>query len=186
MSKFKLHLLGWITLIVFPAPAVWALWYFEDISLIELLSFDELSTIYPYFGVQFGFFMGMIAWLFMQTGLMPEEDGAHQIRMIKSLKLNVGDILFMSFCAGFGEEILFRAGIQHWCGPWITSILFIALHGYLIPWSFKKSIYGIFVLPFILSLAFAYEEIGLWFCIGAHFSYDLLLFWAIKIEAKKL
>lgn len=186
MNKFKLHLLGWITLLVFPAPAIWALWYFEDTSLLEILSLDELTTIYPYFGIEFGFVAGMFAWLLMQSNWMPEEDNRQQMRMFKSMKLNIGDILFMSFCAGFGEEILFRAGIQHWCGPWITALLFIALHGYLIPWSFRRSIYGILVFPFILALSFAYESLGLWFCIGAHFSYDLLLFYAIRIETKKI
>src|SRR5690554_7082925 len=96
--------------------------------------------------------------------------------MLKNLKLNWADIIFMSFCAGFGEEILFRAGLQTWFGPWLTSFIFIAVHGYFSPTSLKKNALGILLFPFILLLSFAYEIFGLWFCVAAHFSYDLLMF----------
>ena len=179
--KAKFHLLGWITLLLFPIPAIWALWYFEGVEVWSTFSFYELEENYWMLGLQFGFYYGIIVLAFAESSLMEEED-LSQTRFIQSLKLNWGDILFMSFCAGFGEEILFRVGIQHWLGPWITSILFIAIHGYLNPFKPKIFLYGLFILPFILGLAFAYDYFGLWFCIAAHFSFDLLLLRVYALE----
>ncbi|MGB0934239.1 MAG: type II CAAX prenyl endopeptidase Rce1 family protein [Lishizhenia sp.] len=182
MSKKALFLLfGWITLLVFPIPAIWALWYFEGIDIWTVLSLDELKENYWLLGLQFGFYYGILVLAFAASGFMAEED-LSQTRFIHSLKLGWSEILFMSFCAGFGEEILFRVGIQHWLGPWITSILFIAIHGYLNPFKPRTFLYGIFIIPFIIGLAFAYNYFGLWFCIAAHFSFDLLLLRVYAIE----
>lgn len=167
--------MGWITLIVFPAPAFWALWYFEDLSFLEVLSLNELSSPIVLIGIELGLVYAIFALAVSQHPYF-EEMSYKQEQMLKSLQLNWVDILFISLCAGIGEELLFRAGIQHWLGPWITSLLFVAMHGYINPLSLKKSLYGILIMPFVLILAFAYESYGLWFCIAAHFSYDLLLF----------
>ena len=68
------------------------------------------------------------------------------------MKITRTDALFISFCAGFGEEILFRTGMQHYLGILITSIFFVAIHGYLNPFNWRYSLYGLIVLPFILLL----------------------------------
>lgn len=173
--KVQFHILGWITLILFPALAFFALDYFEDINYISVLELDKILTPYTLLGIEFGLIYGLVILALSQFSIF-QEMSSKQERMLKSLNLGWGDIIFMSFCAGFGEEILFRAGIQTWLGPWLTSFLFIAVHGYFNPTSLKKSVMGVVLFPFILTLAFAYENIGLWFCIAAHFSYDLLMF----------
>lgn len=173
--KVQFHILGWITLLLFPALAFIALAYFEDVNYISVLELDKIFSPYTLLGLEFGLIYGVIIIAISQFSIF-EEMSSRQERLLKSLNLGWADIIFMSFCAGFGEEILFRAGIQTWLGPWITSFLFIAVHGYFNPVSIKKSMMGIVLFPFILALAFAYEAIGLWFCIAAHFSYDLLMF----------
>jgi hypothetical protein len=173
--KVQFHILGWITLLLFPALAFIALSYFEEVSYISVLAFDKIFSPYTILGLEFGLFYGLLIIAVSQFPIF-QEMSSRQERLLKSLNLGWGDIIFMSFCAGFGEEILFRAGIQTWLGPWLTSFLFIAVHGYFNPTSLKKSMMGIVLFPFILTLAFAYESIGLWFCVAAHFSYDLLMF----------
>lgn len=182
-NKFRFHVLGWITLLIFPAPAFWALGFFEGISFWEVLELDQLFSPLTLIGVQLGLFYALFILGVSQFPLF-EEMSKKQEHLLHSLKLNWGDIIFISFCAGFGEEVLFRAGIQTWLGPWITSFLFIALHGYFHPLSWRKSIYGVVLLPFIILLSFAYETYGLWFCVGAHFSYDLLLFSMVLYKKK--
>ena len=179
LDKWRFHLLGLVTLLVFPLPALWALWYFEDLSPIDILSFDNLFSAYTLIGLQFGFIYALFILAITQLPVF-EEASKFQERLLRDLQLNWLDILLISFAAGFGEEILFRAGIQHWLGPWLTTFLFIALHGYFNPLSWKKSLYGVVLLPFILALAYGYEAFGLWFCIAAHFSYDLLLFSRVR------
>lgn len=182
-NKFRFHVLGWITLIVFPAPAFWALGFFEGSSFWDVLELDNLFSPLTLIGLQFGFFYALLILGISQFPVF-EQMSKNQEHLLNSLKLNWIDIIFISFCAGFGEEVLFRAGIQTWLGPWLTSFLFIALHGYFHPLSWRKSIYGAVLLPFIVILAFAYEDYGLWFCVAAHFSYDLLLF-SMVLHKKK-
>lgn len=92
------------------------------------------------------------------------------------MELKVHHGIFLSFCAAVGEELLFRAGIQPLFGPFITAILFVGLHGYLNPFNIRFSVYGLIVLPFILLISYGLAPFGLLFCIGAHFSYDAILF----------
>ena len=95
--------------------------------------------------------------------------------IVRSMNLSILDCVLISICAGVGEELLFRSGVQFYLGPVLTSVIFVAIHGYLNPFNWKMSMYGLIVLPFILLLSYALEEFGIWFCIGAHFSYDLVL-----------
>lgn len=182
-GKTSFLVLGLVTLLVFPLPALWALEYFEDIHFLEVLELDNIFSPLTLIGLELGV---IYAFIVISVGQLPafETLSKQQRILIEQLNLNWGDIIFISFCAGFGEEILFRAGIQHWLGPWITSVLFIAVHGYFNPLSLKKSLHGFLILPFIILLAFAYEKFGLWFVVAAHFSYDLVLFSQV-VTAKK-
>lgn len=175
MTKKRIYILGIITLAVFPLPAIWALWFFKDLSpweVIDLSSFLKWPTL---LGLAWGILFALISIKFLHNKWFDQEL-QKQEQLISSMNLNVFDKVFLSFCAGFGEEILFRSGIQTWGGIWITSIAFIAIHGYLNPKKPRLSLYGLLLMPFILSLGYALEPLGIWFCIAAHFSYDLVLF----------
>jgi membrane protease YdiL (CAAX protease family) len=182
-GKTSFLILGLVTLLVFPLPALWALNYFEDLTILEVLELDDVFTIRSLIGLEFGVFYALLVIIIGQAPVF-DAISEPQERILKSLHLNWADIIFISFCAGFGEEILFRAGIQTWLGPWWTSIFFIAVHGYFNPKSWRKSLYGLILLPFILILAYGYEFYGLWFCIAAHFSYDLVLFSTVISKRK--
>ncbi len=176
--KVQFHILSWITLLVFPAIGLTLLWFFEDIEIISVFEFDKFFSPFTLLGLEFGLIYGFLVIGVSQFPIFEEMSGP-QMRMLKNLKLNWADIIFMSFCAGFGEEILFRAGLQTWLGPWLTTVLFIAIHGYFNPKSWRKSMLGVLLFPFILILSYAYEAFGLWFCVAAHFSYDLLMFMGV-------
>src|SRR5690554_445997 len=181
--KTQFHILSLVTLLVFPAIGLTLLWFFEDVELISVFELDRFFNPLTLIGLEFGFLYGFIVIGVSQFPIF-EELSRPQTQMIKNLKLNWVDILFMSFCAGFGEEVLFRAGLQTWLGPWLTSFLFIAVHGYFNPTSWRKSAIGILVFPFIIILSYAFEAFGLWFCIAAHFSYDLLMFMGVMKQSK--
>lgn len=163
------------------------LWYFKDYTLNELIGVLELDKLYSpltLLGLEFGLFYGIIVLIVSQAPLF-KELSSPQTDLLKKIDFNWFDIFFISFCAGFGEEILFRAGIQTWLGPWITSLFFIAIHGYFSITSFKKNALGLLLFPFILLLSFAYDAFGLWFCIAAHFAYDFLMFAMVLLENKE-
>ena len=178
LSKYRLYLLGWITLIIFPLPAFLCLWYFEDISISDFLLPNQLLNIRTGLGIELGIIYAFFALLILQAPVF--EKLPNKIEdMIRNMRLNKLDALFLSLCAGIGEELLFRVGFQHYLGIWITSFLFVAIHGYFNPMNWRKSLYGLIVFPFVLILSYGYSYFGLWFAIGAHFSYDFVLFLAI-------
>jgi membrane protease YdiL (CAAX protease family) len=175
MQKRSILLLGTVTLLVFPIPALLALWFFEDLHPLEVLAFPEILNPINLIGLAWGIFYALLGLFAFQGADMNDELGK-QKRLLRGLKLNLAEKSFLSFCAGFGEEMLFRAGVQHWLGVFVTSVLFVAIHGYLNPKKKTLFKYGLLLLPFIFSLGYFLEEFGIWFAISAHFSYDLVLF----------
>lgn len=178
MSKPKIYLLGLITLIIFPLPAFLGIYFFKGLDWQQFLQLNNFKTIPIAYGLEFGVIYAFLAIVLLKSPVF-EQVPLKIDQMVKDLKLNLFDAIFLSLCAGIGEELLFRAGIQPFLGIWVTSILFVAIHGYFSLTKLKMSYYGLVVLPFILLLAYGYEYFGLWFSIAAHFSYDLVLFMAM-------
>lgn len=185
MPKSRVYLLGFITLLIFPLPALAALWYFVGKNPWEIMEFDQLLQPIQLIGLSFGMTYAVVCLYLFQLPVF-ENELDKQERLIASMNLKLIDKIFLSFCAGFGEEILFRAGVQHGLGIWVTSILFVAIHGYLNPKNWRLSLYGLALLPFIVCLGYAYNTFGLWFCIAAHFSYDLMIFLSIQPEENEI
>lgn len=175
MSKLKIHLLGWVTLLLFPLPAYFCVHYFKDVDLQTFLQLENIKLIPIAYGIEFGIIFAFLAILILKSPIFKTIplpiDG-----LVKDLKLNYFDAVFLSLCAGIGEELLFRSGMQTFFGVWLTSFIFVAIHGYFSLKKIKMSLYGLVVFPFILLISYGYEHFGLWFSIAAHFSYDLVLF----------
>lgn len=180
--KRGIYILGIITLLVFPIPAFLLLYFLEGITFIDFFELESFTFFNIIIGSLIGICYALIANkilklpIFKTVPLKVDE-------LVRSLNLTLFDAFFLSICAGVGEELLFRAGIQHYLGLSLTSILFVAVHGYLNPMNWKQSLYGLVVLPLAFILGICYVEFGLWFAIAIHTSYDLVLF--IIISQKK-
>lgn len=173
MSKWRIYLLGFATLLM--APLGWLLCGMPDIS--EFLQLDQITSIWTGIGIEYGIAFGILMLILTNTETARKSFSV-QHQLIKSLRLNIVDILFLSLCAGFGEEILFRIAIQQWLHPILASLAFVAIHGYINPRDLDTTKYGLLVCLFILVLSYAISsEQGLWFCIAAHASYDFVLFY---------
>lgn len=177
MNRKKVLILAWITLLVFPLPVVLFFYYGEGQNLYEIFQVQKIKLIPIGYGLEFGIVYAFFASILLKSSVFSELP-INLEKLISSMKIKRIDALFISFCAGFGEEILFRSGMQHYLGILITSIVFVAIHGYLNPFNWRYSLYGLIVLPFILLLSMGFEHFGLWFAIAAHFSYDAVLFWS--------
>lgn len=175
MKKSKLYLLGAITLIVFPIPAFAILYWQENTSLFDFLELKSITIFTVLNGILLGGCYALLAMAVMKLPLF-EKVPLKIDALVRSLHLNTFDAIFLSLCAGIGEELLFRSGVQQFLGIWTTSILFVAIHGYFSIKQPMMNLYGLVVLPFILILGYSFETYGLWFVASAHFSYDLLLF----------
>ena len=179
----QILLFGWVTLLIFPVPGYLLSFYFDEVALLEFFELDKIGIIPIGYGIMFGFVYAFIATLFMSAPFF-ETVPSRMDRIVRQMNLRLLDGIFISICAGVGEEFLFRAGIQPYLGPSITAVLFVALHGYLSPLNWRFSMYGLIVLPFIFVIAYGYEVFGIWFCIAAHFAYDAVLFEALRGESE--
>lgn len=179
MPKRKIYLMGWVTLLLFPVPAFIVLHFFENKSLSDFLEFHSISFFSVIMGCGVGFIYACIANLILKFPVFKTVP-LRIDELVKSMNLTFKDAIFLSLCAGIGEELLFRAGIQFYLGPVITSILFVAMHGYLNPLNWRQSLYGIVVLPLSFILGYGYEWYGLWFAIAVHSTYDFVLFLSMK------
>lgn len=181
MNKLRIYLFGLITLVLFPLPAYFVLKHFEGWDLNMFLGLNELQLEPILLGLEFGVIYAALAIVILATGILKEEK-MKQSKLLRQLNLNYFDMIVLSICAGVGEELLFRIGVQFYLGPIITTIIFVGLHGYYSYKNWRISLYGILITPFILLLAYAVDFFGIWFCIAAHFSYDFVLF---SVFAKK-
>jgi len=152
----------------------WPIVYFSGGNFAELF-YINLPKLYsvPTFistGILFGI---LVIWI---TELPYFNESLSKYRnLLFNLKITIFDAFFLSFCAGFGEEVFFRGAIQPLAGIWATSIFFVAIHGYF---SFKNKALNIFAICltlFIALLGWAAQEFTLWHAIAGHFSYDLVL-----------
>jgi len=176
--------MGLITLVVFPIPAFVVLYFFEDIFPQTILQLNSID----FSGIAIGLLLGVvyaILALFIMQAKVFEKLPSRIEQIVKDMNLTLIDCVFLSICAGVGEELLFRSGMQFYLGPILTSVIFVAIHGYLNPWNWRMSLYGLIVLPFILLISYGFETMGLWFAVSAHFSYDLVLFIIISESWKK-
>lgn len=173
MAKWRIYLLGFVTLLM--APLGWLLCGMPEIT--SFLQLDRLASTWTGIGIEYGFCFGALMLVLTNTETARRSFSV-QHQLIRSLKLNFFDILFLSLCAGFGEEILFRVAVQQWLHPILASVAFVAIHGYILPNDLNTTKYGLLVCLFILVLSYAISgEQGLWFCIAAHASYDFVLFY---------
>lgn len=175
MEKKKIYLMGWITLLIFPIPAFIALYFTHDYTLKDFFDFDRFKFHHLITGGFIGVAYAYLANFAMETKLFKSVP-LRVDQLVKSMNLTLVDSIFLSICAGFGEELLFRVGVQTYIGPILGGILFVALHGYLNPFNWRQSLYGIIVLPLALVLGYSHAYFSIWMAIAIHFAYDLTLF----------
>ena len=173
LSKLRVYSLGLITLLM--VPLAWLLQGMPPVA--DFFRPDELFVAWTLIGIEFGLLFGTLMLILTATAASKESFG-HQIRLIRSFKLTIVDTVFLSLCAGIGEEFLFRVALQEWLHPLLVAVVFVAIHGYINPRDWETTKLGLVLLLFIIALSYAVYEQGLWFCIAAHASYDfLLLIW---------
>jgi hypothetical protein len=104
-------------------------------------------------------------------------------KMMEELNPKWYHILFYSFCAGVGEEILFRGAIQHYIQLWPTAVIFVLIHGYLNIKDKTMFTFGVFLIFISGSFGYLYKFLGIYSAISAHFIYDVIMFAYMKRKA---
>ena len=167
--------MGWLTLLGFGVVGFILIHFVQGRDWMELLFRDYHLGYQLSLGIILGLLIAKILLLIVE--LPGFADMRHYfVELIGPIDLSLPLIVFISFCAGFGEELFFRGAIQHWLGLWITAVLFVLLHGYIQPKNWKLSVYGILLI--LASAAFGYMtvHIGLVSAMVAHATYDVVMF----------
>ncbi len=184
MSKNNVRLMGWITLIAFPLAAYVLLTLFGD-PTVEVFNNKVALYMQLLIGSVSGVVMGFSAFFLTQTPILQPATKKYE-KLIIDFNLSFEEMLFLSLCAGFGEEVFFRGVLQEFWGVWITAFIFVFIHGYLNPKNWRISIYGSVMLLFMVAIGYFKSYYGLWTCIAAHFWIDLVIFYCLRQKTKNI
>ncbi|NQY66403.1 MAG: CPBP family intramembrane metalloprotease [Flavobacteriales bacterium] len=178
MTRKSFFLLGIVTLIVFPLLGWPLLYFFQEKDITSIFNSDSPWFLELGIGLSYGLVTSIVAWQIIQINYLNDVRTFFS-NLIQQFNLSIPEILFISFCAGFGEEILFRAEVQPLLGIWLTSIIFIAIHGYLNPKNKPLCVYGIYTCFVIAGIGYLYQSYGLISAIAAHFMIDVILLYQL-------
>lgn len=171
----KTFILGMSTLLLFGQGGFYLIEVVQKRSFAEVWLQGMSVTAQLVIGIGYGLLISLLAlWIISRDFFNTEKKFYRQL--ISQLNLTIGGILFLSLCAGIAEEIFFRAGLQPLLGLWPTSIVFVFIHGYLNPYNWRLSMYGIAMVFFISGMGYLFKEVGLISAIAAHTVLDIVLF----------
>ncbi len=177
--------MGLLTLVV-PLIIVAILYYFNATAFMIPVVIGKVNVwIQVGAGVAGGFLLSGITWLMGKWKYLDDVNFDFTLRL-GIFNFSLQEILFLSFCAGVGEEIVFRGMIQPWLGILTTSFMFIALHGYMSYSSWPKVIFGLILFAVGTILGILGEYLGLLAAIVAHIIYDVIAFQRIQAEYEEL
>lgn len=185
-SRRSVLLAGLITLVGMGGLGTALMVFFQSQTPTNLLQHGEYSFGFQCLtGLLYGLSCTLALLVFIRASMM---DPARQYfsKLLQGFNLRIPDIIFISFCAGVGEELLFRGALQTWLGIWPTAILFVALHGYLDPRDKAVLWYGIGMTLVCGGFGYLTQLIGLWSAAMAHTIIDIgLLLYLRKQPAQQ-
>ena len=181
LSRKTLFHFGLLTLFGFSFIGALIIVFIHDKPLFSI--FNTLNTIDTQIaiGTLYGFAASGLALILINLAFF-KSSKLFFVNLINSIQIKWYDILFISFCAGVGEEILFRGALQGSLGIWITSLLFVALHGYLNPKNWQLSMYGFYLVFVSAGFGYIFEIYGIFSAITTHFWIDVILFTFLKTQ----
>ncbi len=112
--------MGLVTLLIFPIPTFIVLPWLNEISIFDIFQLENFTVFKVGIGIQLGAIYAFLALLFMQAPIFDSMPNRVE-KVVQSMNLNLIDCVFLSLCAGIGEEILFRSGVQYYLGPFIGA-----------------------------------------------------------------
>lgn len=182
MTNKKLILfLAFFTLVGFPALGYLIFYFFGEGELIDVLDGDMSLFLQILIGFSIGWLAAELAAKLIAATFMKPVLSKYS-NLFADLHFNLFDIIFISICAGVGEELLFRGALQPLWGIWLTSVAFVALHGYLNPFDWRISIYGLYLTVVIIGLGFMCKYWGIWSAVAAHTAIDIVLLRFLSIK----
>ncbi len=174
IKKKTIMLLALGTLVGFGGLGIGLVPYVRDMEIDVFFAGEERIWVQVFVGILIGIVTAKASWQIVGLPIMSKTKILFT-GLIQPLKLSNSQIIFISICAGVGEELFFRGAIQPMLGIWITSILFVLLHGYLNPFNLPLTYYGIYMVLVIGVLGLMTEHLGILTAMIAHTLIDIIL-----------
>lgn len=150
--------------------------FFHDRSILNILSGSSSIVIQILTGIIAGWLFGEIGRrMFNNPKLKKTLDDYLIIKELKKFSLSSTQVLQISVFAGISEEILFRAALQPIIGIWLTSLIFIGVHGYIRFNTRGHTIFTLFTFLLSVLLGLLFMQFGILSAILAHTVYDVIL-----------
>ncbi len=187
LTKERLYLLSLVTLGGFSVLGFLLIRYLLGVDIASVLLKGEHYSKQIIIGASFGLYAALIMSVIISFSPLKKINQFYT-RLFSGLQLQFPDIVFYSLCAGIGEEILFRAAIQHgtesllinYFPPhlaiWLIAFIFVALHGYFDPSDWKMILNASLLVFVSAGLGYLFHYVGLISAIVAHFIFDLIIF----------
>ncbi len=177
-STAALWVMALVTIIGFPL-IVWPLMWYQDISWTTLFHFSLHKWFQIPMSIALGIGFGLVMIYLSELSFF--ENALSSIRnRLQNITLTTFFVVLLSVCAGIGEEVFFRGALQPFLGVWLTSFIFVAIHGYFSIKNAWLNLFGFLLFLFIALIGWLAKEYNLWIAILAHFSYDLVLLFYYK------
>ncbi len=152
------------------------IYFFHEGSFMSIFEHGYSITVQVMIGTTAGIAAALIImYLSTKSPIADVLDDYALFRVIANTRFSSFDRVQISFFAGTGEEILFRGAIQPILGIWVTSIIFIAIHGYFKFKSAGHILFGLMLFSLSMMLGVLYEVSGLISAMTAHAIYDLVM-----------
>ncbi len=168
IAELSLPLLGFFIFLIIKKP-------FSSVFLMKMNFFVQIlyGTV---LGICAGFLSAVLVDKIKNFKIIKEL----VMKIIKEYRINLFDITLISFLAGICEEILFRGVLQQLTGLFLSSFIFILLHGYFNPFNLNISIFGLFMYILSLIIGISFEYFGILSAIVFHFLYDFIVLYYFK------
>ena len=185
-EKTKLFYLSSLTLFGMSAFGILLITYGQHKDVSEKLLGGKNYYLQAVTGLFFGSLCGILG-LVLINGKFFRNARTYFDDLLDDLNPSLASILFYAFSAAVGEEILFRAGIQGLIGIWPAALLFVILHGYIVPKNIPLVFYNVFLVVVSAGFGYLFKFFGLGSAIIANFVYDVAMFCVLKyaFHAKK-
>lgn len=178
-EKTKLFYLSCLTLFGMSAIGILLISYGQQKDVSDKLLGGKNYYLQVITGLFFGSLAALLG-LIIINGRYFKNARTYFDDLLDDLNPSLSSILFYAFSAAVGEEILFRAGIQGLIGIWPAAMLFVVLHGYIVPKNIPLLFYNVFLVVVSAGFGYLFKFFGLGSAVVAHFVYDVAMFCVLK------
>ncbi len=175
-SRSGLLFLSLASAVIYLSLTLLILRFFHDAPLASLFEHGFGIPLQLFAGAVFGILAAAgISFVIWRTPISEILKDYAIVDMVMQMRFTRFDRIQISLFAGVGEELLFRGAMQTVLGIWLTSLIFVGIHGYFKFHSPRHILFGLMMFALSVGLGLLYEWAGLIAAMTAHAVYDFIM-----------